>query len=146
MYHFTNQIKNNSLNKVVLFIAFIFISGSIYAQDLANTTDVGVFSFEEEEINYGTIAQNANGERVFKFENRGRAPIVISKVKTTCGCTVPTYPKQPILPGQSGEIKIKYATNRVGPFTKSITIMSNAFESKKVLKIKGKVLAKNTTK
>ncbi|RKE92012.1 DUF1573 domain-containing protein [Ichthyenterobacterium magnum] len=146
MYQFTNQIKNNSLNEVVLCIAFIFISSFIYAQDLANTTDVGVFSFEEEEINYGTIAQNANGERVFKFENRGRAPIVISKVKTTCGCTVPTYPKQPILPGQSGEIKIKYATNRVGPFTKSITVMSNAFESKKVLKIKGKVLAKNTTK
>ena len=67
---------------------------------------------------------------------------IISKVKTTCGCTVPTYPKQAILPGESASIDIKYATNRVGTFSKSITVISNADNGQKKLRIKGTVIAK----
>lgn len=114
-----------------------------FAQELESNEDIGVFHFEEEVIDYGNIAQHDDGLRTFKFTNRGRAPIVISNVKTTCGCTVPTYPKQAILPGETATIDIKYATNRVGSFSKTITIISNADEGLKKLRIKGNVIAKS---
>ncbi|MFK7782169.1 DUF1573 domain-containing protein [Psychroserpens sp.] len=127
------------ISTVILCFTLLF-SCTNFAQE---QNDLGVFHFEEEVIDYGDIAQNDNGVRTFKFTNRGRAPIVISKVKTTCGCTVPTYPKQAILPGETASIDIKYATNRVGTFSKTITVMSNADEPQKKLRIKGNVIANN---
>ncbi|MGB0870386.1 MAG: DUF1573 domain-containing protein [Flavobacteriales bacterium] len=103
----------------------------------------GVLEFENETIDYGTIKQNADGEKVFKFENKGQEPIIITRVKTSCGCTVPSWPKEPILPNETGEIKIKYDTKRVGAFQKTITVLSNASEPNKIIKIKGKILAQN---
>lgn len=103
----------------------------------------GVIEFENETIDYGTIKQNADGEKVFKFENKGQEPIIITRVKTSCGCTVPVWPKEPILPNQTGEIKIKYDTKRVGAFQKTITVLSNASEPNKIIRIKGKILAQN---
>ena len=91
-------------------------------------------------MDYGEIAHNSDGNRVFKFKNIGKAPLIITQVKGSCGCTVPTKPEEPIMPGETGEIKVKYATNRIGPFSKTVTITSNAFESTKVLKVKGRVL------
>ena len=70
--------------------------------------------------------------------------MIISNVKGSCGCTVPTKPEEPIMPGETGEIKVKYATNRVGPFSKTVTITSNAYEPTVVLKIKGRVLENET--
>ena len=143
MTHHVNIKKQNKTNHfistVILCFTFLF-SCTNYAQE---KDDSGIFHFEEEVIDYGNIAQNDDGVRTFKFTNRGRAPIVISKVKTTCGCTVPTYPKEAILPGETASIDIKYATNRVGTFSKTITVMSNADEPQKKLRIKGNVIAKN---
>jgi len=99
-----------------------------------------VFEFESEVIDYGEIAANSDGNRVFKFKNVGKSPLIISQVKGSCGCTVPTKPEKPIMPGETGEIKVKYATNRIGPFSKTVTITSNAYEDTKVLRIKGRVL------
>jgi hypothetical protein len=99
-----------------------------------------VFEFETRVIDYGEIAANSDGNRVFKFKNIGKSPLIISKVKGSCGCTVPTKPEEPIMPGESGEIKVKYATNRIGPFSKTVTITSNAYEPQVVLKVKGRVL------
>ncbi len=99
-----------------------------------------IFKFETEVVNYGEIARNSDGKRVFKFTNVGKSPLIITNVKGSCGCTVPTSPKEPIMPGQSGEIEVKYATNRIGPFSKTVTITSNATETNKVITIKGKVL------
>ena len=99
-----------------------------------------VFEFESEVIDYGEIAANSDGNRVFKFKNIGKSPLIISQVKGSCGCTVPTKPEKPIMPGETGEIKVKYATNRIGPFSKTVTITSNAYEETKVLRIKGRVL------
>ncbi len=82
----------------------------------------------------------AENEACFVFVNKGNAPIIISKIKSSCGCTVPTYSKKPILPGEKGEINVRYATNRVGAISKTITVLSNASEVQKPLKIKGKVL------
>lgn len=98
------------------------------------------FEFVTEVIDYGKIALNADGVRTFKFKNVGKSPLVISDIKSSCGCTVPKKPTDPIMPGESGEIEVKYATNRPGGFSKSITVSSNAGEPVKTLQIKGIVL------
>lgn len=97
--------------------------------------------FESETIDYGTIAHNADGQREFVFTNNGNKPLIISNTQGSCGCTVPTAPKEPIAPGAKGTIGVKYATDRVGAFTKSVTVTSNAEgQATKVLTIKGTVL------
>lgn len=102
--------------------------------------NAGVFEFEVETVDYGTIAHNSDGKRAFKFKNVGKSPIIISRAKGSCGCTVPTVPKRPIMPGETAEIGVKYATNRVGAFSKTITLYSNASEATKTIRIKGVVL------
>jgi hypothetical protein len=100
-----------------------------------------------ETIDYGTIAQNADGNRKFEFTNNGSKPLIITNATGSCGCTVPTFPKEPILPGAKGVIGVKYATDRVGSFTKTVTITSNAEGNpSKVLTIKGNVLAADAQK
>jgi hypothetical protein len=98
-------------------------------------------SFENEIYDYGTIKQGANGGCEFKFKNTGKDPLVISNARGSCGCTVPTWPKEPIMKGQTGVIKVHYDTHRVGAFTKTVTINSNAKSDTKVLTIKGTVEA-----
>ncbi len=107
-----------------------FISLSTTAQE---------FKFEKEIINYGKIDKGSNGERVFVFTNIGDQPLIIKNIKSSCGCTVPKKPEGPIMPGEKGEIKVSYATSRVGGFSKSITIFSNAKNPRKVIRIKGLV-------
>ena len=124
----------------LLFIAIIFLGGTLFAQDKANE-EKGIFKFETEVIDYGTINHNADGVRAFKFTNVGNSPIVITQVKGSCGCTVPTKPEGAILPGESAEIGVKYATDRIGAFSKTVTVTSNASEGTIILKIKGNVLA-----
>jgi hypothetical protein len=98
--------------------------------------------FAKEVIDYGTISQNADGKREFVFTNNGNAPLVITNAQGSCGCTVPSTPKEPILPGSKGSIGVKYDTSRVGTFTKTVTISSNAAgQPTKVLTIKGNVVA-----
>lgn len=124
------------MNKL-LFIALLIVSSTISAQE---KKDKGVFQFENETINYGIIAKNSDGVRSFSFTNVGDEPIIITKVKGSCGCTVATKPSDPILPGETAEIGVKYATNRLGGFSKTITISSNASENSKVVRIKGNVV------
>ena len=97
--------------------------------------------FENETIDYGTIQHNADGAREFVFTNNGNKPLIISNTQGSCGCTVPTSPKDPIAPGAKGKIGVKYATDRVGAFTKTVTVTSNAEGMPtKVVTIKGTVL------
>ena len=99
-------------------------------------------SFEKEIHDFGTFEQHGNGTYEFKFTNTGDAPLIISNSKGSCGCTVPVWPKEPIAPGASNVIKVKYDTKRVGAFNKSVTITSNAkTDATKVIRIKGKTLA-----
>jgi hypothetical protein len=103
--------------------------------------------FISETIDYGTIAHNADGNRKFEFTNNGNKPLIITNTQGSCGCTVPTAPKEPIAPGAKGIIGVKYATDRVGPFTKTVTVTSNAEgQPNKVLTIKGTVLPDPATK
>lgn len=100
-----------------------------------------VIEVENETIDYGTIKHNADGKREFIVKNTGNEPLIITKTKGSCGCTVPKAPKEPIMPGQSAVIEVKYATNRVGAFSKTVTVNSNAVNQPTMtLRIKGKVL------
>ncbi len=134
-----NMKTKKHLLTIYSLLICLFISSFALAQDTADLK-VGVFEFETETIDYGTINKNDDGNRTFVFVNKGSAPIIISKIKSSCGCTVPTYSKKPIHPGERGEINVRYATNRVGAISKTITVLSNASEVQKPLKIKGKVL------
>jgi hypothetical protein len=102
-------------------------------------------AFESEVIDYGNIEKGADGVREFKFTNTGKSPLIISNARGSCGCTVPTWPKEPIKPGESNVIKVKYDTNRPGPINKSVTITSNAKTATKVLRIKGNVEVPQTS-
>ena len=90
-------------------ICTLFLYGTFYAQE-TSASEKGVFQFESEVIDYGTIDQNSDGIRAFKFKNVGKSPIIITNVKTSCGCTVPSKPEGAIMPGESAEIGVKYAT------------------------------------
>jgi len=91
---------------------------------------------------YGNVMQGGNGECEFKFTNSGKEPLVITNCMGSCGCTVPQCPKEPILPGKSSVIKVKYDTNRVGGIYKTVTVNSNAKSGNVVLTIKGNIDAK----
>lgn len=102
------------------------------------------FKDQDNTIDYGTVTKESdNGVRVFEFTNTGDAPLIITNVQSTCGCTVPSKPKEPIMPGKTGQIEVKYNMNP-GPIRKTITVESNAvnYEGGKIaLKIKGTVVA-----
>lgn len=120
----------------ILFVGLISF-GSLAQEKVAK------IEFKSDVIDYGTIEKGADGVRTFVFTNTGDAPLIISKVTSSCGCTVPKKPKGPILPGQTGEISVKYDTKRVMPIRKTITVLSNAATPTVALKIKGNVVDPN---
>lgn len=122
----------------ILFVGLI--SFGSFAQE-----KVAKIEFKTDVIDYGTIEKGADGVRVFEFTNTGDAPLIISNVRSTCGCTIPKKPKGPIMPGETGEIEVKYDTNRVSPIRKTITVISNAETPTVALKIKGLVVDSNKT-
>ncbi|WP_104735642.1 DUF1573 domain-containing protein [Hanstruepera ponticola] len=127
--------------KHLITILFIGLIGfSVNAQE-----KVAKIEFKDTTIDYGTIEKGADGVRVFEFTNTGNAPLIISNVKSSCGCTVPKKPDGPIAPGETGEIQVKYDTNRVMPIRKTITVMSNADTPTIALKIKGEVIDPSKT-
>jgi len=128
------------MKKVITLLFIGLLSFSVNAQD-----KVAKIEFESETIDYGTIEKGANGVRVFKFKNTGDAPLIITKVKSSCGCTVPKKPEEPIMPGMTGEIEVKYDTKRVMPIRKTITVTSNAETPTVALKIKGNVIDPSKT-
>ena len=117
----------------ILFVGMLSISA--FAQE-----KVAKIEFKTDVIDYGTIQKGADGLRVFEFTNTGTAPLIVSKVTSTCGCTVPKKPERPILPGEKGQIEVKYDTQRVMPIRKTITVLSNADTPTVALKIKGEVV------
>jgi len=122
------------MKKIITLLFIGLISFSINAQEKK-----AVIKFKTKTIDYGTIEKGADGVRVFEFTNVGDAPLVISKVKSSCGCTIPKWPRKPIMPGGSGEIKVKYDTNRVYPFRKTITVIANTDEPT-AISIKGTII------
>ncbi|WP_026705165.1 DUF1573 domain-containing protein [Flavobacterium soli] len=132
------------MKKLLLLLAFVGVSATGLAQNGAKIE----FTAKDNTIDYGTVSKESdNGLRSFEFKNTGNAPLIITNVQSTCGCTVPSFPKEPILPGKTGKIDVKYNMNP-GAIRKTITVESNAvnYEGGKVpLKIKGEVIVKKET-
>jgi hypothetical protein len=110
------------------------------ANGTANTDDLPVFKFNEEEWDFGRIGQGEIVEHIFKFTNVGKSDLVILDAKATCGCTVADYPKTPIKPGKEGEVSVKFdSEGKKGMNNKSVTITANTQPNTKVLTIKANV-------
>ena len=116
----------------------IFVAFTAQGQTTSNAAEI---SFEEKVFDYGTITKGADGNHTFTFTNTGNSPLIIESVKSSCGCTVPKKPEAPIAPGASGSIQVRYDTQRLGVFRKTITVTTNAGTNSVVaLKIKGTVV------
>jgi hypothetical protein len=127
----------------LLGIMLLFV-GVAKAQEVKSQNGPEI-EFEKVVHDYGNIPYNGNGECEFRFTNTGNEPLLIQKPKSSCGCTIPSWPKEPILPGESDVIKVTYKTNRVGNINKTVTVTSNAVtNSTVVLRIKGTVLEQPT--
>ena len=124
-----------------LLMIFVATAGTTaIAQEVKNGAKL---DFEKDVHDYGTVENGGNGTCTFEFTNTGNAPLIISNAKGSCGCTVPSWPKEPIAPGATSKITVKYDTKRPGAINKSVTITSNAVnEPTKVIRIKGNVKAK----
>ncbi|MCB0571803.1 MAG: DUF1573 domain-containing protein [Phaeodactylibacter sp.] len=138
------------MKKVLSVMAMLLVVALGYSQNENAVPQVAaeaqqdgpIMAFETESIDYGVIEQGSDPFRIFKFTNTGTAPLIITNAKGSCGCTVPTYPKEPIAPGATSEIKVRYDTNRLGKFTKRVTITTNAGSEQKMLTISGEVVKK----
>jgi hypothetical protein len=134
-------------NRVVSMILLVFGSLSLLAQEPAQPVNPNApdISFDKVVHDYGTVVQGGDGTCEFKFTNTGKEPLILSRPISSCGCTVPTWPQEPILPGKSDVIKVTYNTNNIGPINKTVTVNSNAKTSRVMLSIKGQVVAKPAT-
>lgn len=127
------------MKKLALILVLMLAGFSSEAQSGAK------IEFKEETINYGEVYKGVDsGKRTFEFTNIGDVPLIIKDAKSSCGCTVPSFSKEPIAPGKSGIIEVQYNMNP-GPISKTITVESNAVNKENgmvALRIKGTVLVK----
>ncbi|NVK65719.1 MAG: DUF1573 domain-containing protein [Flavobacteriales bacterium] len=134
------------MKKVLFSLMMIFVAGSMstaMAQEVAKGPKI---EFEKETHDYGEVKYGGNGQCTFEFTNTGTENLIISNAKGSCGCTVPSWPKEPLAPGKTASITVKYDTKRPGAINKSVTITSNAVNTPtKVIRIKGNVLPKPTS-
>ena len=139
---------------VALLSVFVFTSCKENAADKVNEENVAaaadrdakageypVMSFDETEFDFGTIDQGTNVEHVFKFTNTGKAPLVIVDAKSSCGCTVPQFTREPVAPGDSGEMLVKFNGSGKNQVSKTVTITANTEAGKETIKIKAFVNA-----
>lgn len=136
------------MKKVLLSLVVVFLSVAAFAQqkEPAQVAAVGPkITFEEVEYNFGDIAQGDKVEYKFVFKNEGTAPLVLSNVLTTCGCTAPSWPREPIAPGQTSEINVVFnSAGKRGPQNKTITVISNAVNENEKVRLIGNVLPPKT--
>lgn len=132
--------------KRILIVAVLILSIFVLnAQELSDTEikkNGPEIKFKTTSHEYGEIYLNGDGTYNFEFTNTGNEPLILSKPRSSCGCTVPSWPKEPILPGETNSIKVTYNTHKAGAFNKSVTVYSNS--KTVVLRIKGKVVAAPT--
>ena len=131
------------MKKFALICLFATLAFGVSAQD-AEKKEVPAngpkIRFEQMEHQYGTIQKGSDGNCEFTFWNDGNEPLILSNVKASCGCTTPSYTQKPVMPGETGTIKVHYNTNNLGGFSKTVTVTSNAVDNPRVvLRIKGNV-------
>ncbi len=130
---------------ITLFLGLALVSKAQVVPAEPMDPNAPEMKFEAEVLDFGTVKFDGNGIREFKVKNIGKSPLTITNVQGQCGCTAttiegkPGWPQEPILPGKTASIKVKYDTKRPGPFEKNVTISSNSKEPSKVVKIKGVV-------
>ena len=129
------------MKQVLTILAFVLVG---FYSATAQTTNGAIMTFDLTTVDYGTIDKGADPIRKFKFTNTGNEPLIVKSAKGSCGCTVPTYPKEPIMPGESNVIEVRYDTQRVGAFTKTVTLTTNESSDTHTLTIKGEVKAPAT--
>ncbi len=137
------------MKKIAFLLLMSCTSLFVFAQDKKAETKMDAnaaeITFEKDLHDFGTIEYAGDGVYAFKFTNTGKEPLIISDAKGSCGCTVPKWPKEPVLKGQSNYINVSYDTKRPGSFTKTVTINSNAKTPAKVITIKGMVKSQEQT-
>jgi len=108
----------------------------------ATSVEGPIMTLESLTVNYGDIAQGSDPLRTVSFTNTGTEPLVISNAKGSCGCTVPTWPREPVAPGESAVIEIRYDTKRLGGINKTVKLTTNDATGTYVLRVKGNITAK----
>ena len=125
----------------LVLMASFQLAAQATAEPVANPDSKAKFTLESDVVDYGTIDQGGEPLRVAKFTNTGTEPLIISGAKGSCGCTVPNWPKEPIMPGESSQIEIRYDTKRVGAINKTVTVSSNDPAGKHVIRVIGTINA-----
>lgn len=129
--------------------------GEITSDDVTNsssadgnsTSELPEIKFEEEEHDFGKITQGEKVSYAFKFKNTGKNNLIIASAAGSCGCTVPEYPKEPILPGQEGKINVVFSSEgKSGIQEKTITIVTNCEPSTRIIKIKTDIIVPEAVK
>lgn len=140
-------------NTILLTLALVFMVAVVDAQvkipaaqntEASQAVDGPKMVFESNVVDYGTIEQDSEPLRSVKFVNRGTSPLVITNARGSCGCTVPKWSKDPIMPGEESTIEVRYSTNRLGAINKKITITTNEGTEPHTISVIGNVLAKET--
>ena len=133
------------MKKLTLIISLFMIAATgLFAQaaepvQVVDNPNAPEISFDKLVHDYGTLPFGGDGVCIFKFTNTGKEPLILQQPQSSCGCTVPTWPKEPVLPGASSEIQVTYNTKKAGPINKTVTVRSNAKTNTVVLRITGKV-------
>lgn len=131
------------MKKILFALAIVMLGGLASAQTAPAETKSGpVMTLSGDVVDYGEIMQNADPVRKIKFTNTGTEPLIIKNAQGSCGCTVPIWPKEPIMPGETSEIEIHYATDRIGQIMKTVTITTNEEGINHVIQVKGNVKVK----
>ena len=129
------------MKKILFILALAFVGAFAVS---AQTTSGPVMTFDVTTVDYGTIDKGAEPLRKFKFTNTGNEPLIIKAAKGSCGCTVPTWPKQPVAPGSYGEISVEFNTKgKPGRQSKQVTVTANTNPTDSHLEITGEVRGKD---
>ena len=133
------------MKKVIYLLGIMLLMAGVAKAQDTKVQNGPEIEFEKVVHDYGDVPYNGNGECEFRFTNTGTEPLLVQKPKSSCGCTIPSWPNEPILPGESDIIKVTYRTNRSGIINKTVTVTSNAVNNPTVvLRIKGRVLDQTT--
>lgn len=109
----------------------------------ADTTDMAILTFDEKEFNFGEIDEGGVVKHTFTFTNTGKKPLIVTHARSTCGCTIPEWSKEPTPPGGKGEIYVEFDTKGKTAFqSKPVTVTANTFPSQTVVTLKGRVINK----
>ncbi|MFO7844862.1 MAG: DUF1573 domain-containing protein [Bacteroidales bacterium] len=131
------------MKNIILSLIFILTTLGAYSQEEINTNqdskDLPEIYFEKTTHDFGKIEYKGDGTCEFTFKNTGKEPLLLTNVRASCGCTTPTWPKEPIKKGKEGTITVKYNTRIIGNFTKTIRVYSNAKTSPVTLRVIGVV-------